>query len=301
MEGRTIMQQGRWTPWLYLAPAIIVLSIFIFYPTVRTFIFSFQNADATASAAENCVSGRACWGVFENYHQIFATEKGQIALRNTGIWLLVMVPGTAFFGLLLAMLTNNVRYESVAKSIIFMPMAISFVGAAIIWRFVYHPDEDIGLLNAIVTAFGGDPEAWLALEPPLNSFMLTVIGLWIWTGFSMTILAAAIRNVPDDQIECARVDGATEFTIFRRIILPNIMPTIAVVLTVMTINTLKVFDIVWVMKGIKTDILATQMVKELYLFRHNGLAAAYAMTIIALIIPVTIYNIRRFTAEEAQK
>jgi alpha-glucoside transport system permease protein len=212
-----------------------------------------------------------------------------------------MVPGTVIFGLLLAMLTNNVRYEALAKSIIFMPMAISFVGAAIIWRFVYHPDQHIGLLNAIVTALGGNAKAWLALKPPLNTLMLTVIGLWIWTGFSMTILAAAIRNVPDEQIECARVDAATELTVFRRIILPHIMPTIAVVLTVMTINTLKTFDIVWVMKGVKTDILATQVVTELYLFRNSGLAAAYAMIIIALIIPMTVYNIRRFTAEEASK
>lgn len=301
MAARPIMQQGRWTPWLYLLPALIVLGVFIFYPTIRTFIFSFQNEDATALASEKCVEGEDCWGILENYRRILTGEEGQVALRNTALWILVMVPGTVLFGLLLAMLTNNVRYESIAKSIIFMPMAISFVGAAIIWRFVYHPDEDIGLLNAIVTTLGLDAEAWLALRPPLNTLMLTVIGLWIWTGFSMTILAAAIRNVPDEQIECARVDGATELTIFRRIIFPNILPTVAVVITVMTINTLKMFDIVWVMKGVKTDILATQVVEELYLFRNNGLASAYAMIIVALIIPITIYNIRRFAAEEAQK
>jgi alpha-glucoside transport system permease protein len=301
VEARPIMQQGRWTPWIYLAPAIIILGIFVFYPTVRTFFFSFQNSNASALATQNCVKGKTCWGILENYHEILTSEEGLIALRNTALWIIVMVPGTVFFGLLLAMLTNSVRYEAIAKSIIFMPMAISFVGAAIIWRFVYHPNEDIGLLNAIVTALGGKAEAWLALQPPLNTLMLTVIGLWIWTGFSMTILAAAIRNVPDEQIECARVDGATEFTVFRRIILPTIMPTIAVVMTVMTINTLKMFDIVWVMKGVKTDILATEVVKELYLFRNSGLAAAYAMILIALIIPMTVYNIRRFTAEEARK
>ena len=289
---RTIMKQGRWTPWFYLAPALIILTIFVVYPGVRTALFSLQNDTGTALATQKCVAGQACWGILENYHIVFTSEQGQVALRNTALWLIVMVPGTTILGLLMAVLANQVRYGTLAKSIIFMPMAISFVGAAIIWRFVYHPDPHIGLLNAIVVSLGGSAHAWLASEPPINTLFLTVIGVWIWTGFTMTILAAAIRNVPTEIIECARVDGASELTVFRRIILPHITPTIAVVLTVMTINTLK---------GVKTDILATRMVEELFLFRNNGLAAAYAMILIALIIPLTVYNIRRFTYEEAQK
>ncbi len=293
-----IMRQGRWTPWFYLAPALIILTIFVAYPAVRTFFFSFQNADISASAETMCRVGEPCWGIFENYRQALSQAQGQIALRNTFLWLLVMVPGTALFGLLLAVLTERVSYEQVAKAIIFMPMAISFVGAAVIWRFVYDPDPRIGLLNAILGLFGVEPRAWLATPPPGNTLLLTVVGLWIWTGFTMTTLAAALRNIPVDHLEAARVDGANEMQVFLRIMLPQLAPTIAVVMTTMTINTLKMFDIVWVMKGVETDVIATRMVSELYLFRNNGLSAAYAIILIILIIPVTVYNIRRFGEEE---
>lgn len=298
---RTIMRQGKLTPWLYLTPALLILGVFVVFPTLRTAVFSFQNSAGTAPATANCIPEQPCWGVLENYRVAITSNEGQVAIRNTLLWIVIMVPGTTIIGLLLAMLTNNLSWGSLAKSIIFMPMAISFVGAAIIWRFVYHPDPSIGVLNAFVTAIGFGAQAWLAADPPLNTILLIVIGVWIWTGFTMTILAAAIRNVSDDIIECAKVDGASELTVFRRIILPTIAPTIAVVLTVMTINTLKMFDIVWVLKGVQTDILATRMVEELFLFRNNGLAAAYAMILIAMIIPLTFYNIRRFTLEEARK
>ena len=298
---RTIMRQGRWTPWMYLAPALLILGVFVVFPTIRTTIFSFQNNAGTGPATDNCIQGQACWGILENFHQALASDQGQVAIRNTFLWILIMVPGTVILGLLMAMLTNNISYGALAKAIIFMPMAISFVGAAIIWRFVYHPDPNIGILNALVTSLGLPAQAWLAAPPPLNTMLLIVIGVWIWTGFTMTILAAAIRNVPTEIVECARVDGATELTVFRRIILPEIAPTVAVVLTVMAINTMKMFDIVWVMKGVQTDVLATRMVEELFLFRNSGLAAAYAMILIALIIPVTVYNIRRFSLEESNR
>jgi alpha-glucoside transport system permease protein len=296
-----IMRQGRWTPWFYITPALIILTIFVAYPAVRTFFFSFQNADASGSAATMCQAGQSCWGILENFHQALTSSQGQIALRNTLLWLVVMVPGTAIFGLLLAVLTDRVRYEQIAKAIIFMPMAISFVGASIIWRFVYHPDPNIGILNALLGMVGVAPRTWLASPPPSNTLLLTVIGIWIWTGFTMTILAAALRNIPSDLLEAARVDGATEIQVFTRIMLPLIAPTIAVVMTTMTINTLKMFDIVWVMKGVQTDVLATRMVSELYLFSNNGLAAAYAIILIVLIVPVTVYNIRRFGQEEQER
>ncbi len=301
MRTLMVMRQGRWTPWFYLAPAIIILILFVAYPAVRTALFSFQNSDGTDSAAATCDADQPCWGILENYRQALSGQDGQIALRNTAAWLLVMVPGTALFGLLLAVLTDRVRYEALAKAIIFMPMAISFVGAAIIWRFVYNPDPRIGILNALVTALGGAPRAWLATNPPGNTLLLTVIGIWIWTGFTMTLLAAALKNIPVELIEAARVDGANELQVFLRIMLPLLAPTIAVVMTTMTINTLKMFDIVWVMKGIQTDVIATRMVSELYLNRNNGLASAYAIILIILIVPVTVYNIRRFGVEEAEK
>lgn len=296
-----IMRQGRWTPWFYLAPAILILTIYVLYPAIRTTLFSFQNANGTALATVNCRAGEPCWGLLENYRQALSSQQGQVALRNTALWLLVIVPGTALLGLLFAVLTDRVSYEPLAKAIIFMPMAISFVGAAIIWRFVYNPDPQLGILNALVVAFGGEPRAWLASPPPANTFLLTVVGLWMWTGFTMTLLSAALKAIPTDIIEAARVDGATEWQLFVRIMLPLLAPTIAVVMTTMTINTLKMFDIVWVMKGIQTDVVATRMVSELYLNRNNGLASAYAVILIVLIIPVTVYNIRRFSAEEAEK
>lgn len=296
-----IMRQGRWIPWFYLLPAAIILTIFVLYPAVRTALFSFQNSTGTALASQNCQLEGPCWGILENYRVALTSQDGTVALRNTVIWLVIMVPGTALFGLLLAVLTDRVRYEALAKSLIFMPMAISFVGAAIIWRFVYNPDPNVGILNALITSFGGESKAWLAANPPVNTFLLTVIGIWIWTGFTMTLLAAAIKNIPSEIIEASRVDGANELQIFFRIMLPLLAPTIAVVMTTMTINTLKMFDIVWVMKGIQTNVIATQMVTELYLNRNNGLAAAYAMILIILIIPVTVYNIRRFNLEEAAR
>lgn len=301
MRTPMIMRQGRWTPWLYLAPAIVILTIYVLYPALRTALFSFQNANSTALATVNCRAGEPCWGLLENYRQALSSQQGQVALRNTALWLLVIVPGTALLGLLFAVLTDRVSYEPLAKAIIFMPMAISFVGAAIIWRFVYNPDPNLGILNALVVALGGEPRAWLASPPPVNTLLLTIVGLWMWTGFTMTLLSAALKAIPTDIIEAARVDGANEWQLFVRIMLPLLAPTIAVVMTTMTINTLKMFDIVWVMKGIQTDVIATRMVSELYLNRNNGLASAYAVILIVLIIPVTIYNIRRFSAEEAEK
>jgi alpha-glucoside transport system permease protein len=301
MRAMSIMNQGRWVPWAYLLPSLIVLTIFVAYPTVRTIFFSFQNEDGSASASDRCRDGDPCWGIFENYRQALTSDRGQTALRNTAIWLVVMVLGTTVFGLLMAILTDRIAYGALAKTIIFMPMAISFVGAAIIWRFVYDTDPNTGLLNALMRVFGLEPQAWLASDPPYNTLLLTVVGVWIWTGFSMTILAAALRSIPMEILEAARTDGATELQVFRRIMFPLLLPTIAVVMTTMTINTLKIFDIVWVMKGIETDVIATRMVSELYLEQNGGLSAAYAVILIVLIIPVMVYNVNEIAKEEASR
>lgn len=297
-----IMRQGRIVPWLYVGPALVIMLIFVVYPTLRTTYLSFRNDSDTAWASSACPDDESsCAGVFENYRRALTSSSGKTALGNTALWLVVMVPGTVILGLLLAVLTDRVPYESIAKSIIFLPMAISFVGASIIWRFVYDPNPNIGLLNAILKLFGGEPKAWLATSPPGNTFLLIVVGIWVWTGFTMTILAAALRSIPEEILEAARVDGANEIQVFFRIMLPQLLPTIAVVVTTMTINTLKIFDIVWVLKGIDTDVIATRMVSELYLYNNDGLAAAYAVILIVLIIPVMVLNIRRFNAEEAAR
>jgi alpha-glucoside transport system permease protein len=310
-----IMRQGAVTPWLYLAPALLVMTFFIVYPMLNTINLSFKNKDGTASAAEMCVEGKSCWGIFENYHYALTGELDtsspktvwqsfwQSSYGNNLKWVLLMVTGTVALGLLIALLADRVKYEPLAKAIIFMPMAISFVGAGVIWKFVYDfgtQQVQIGLLNAIVTALGGDPVAWLS-TPQLNTLALIVVGIWMWTGFCMTILSASLKSVPEEILEAARVDGATEWTVFWRIIVPIIMPTIVVVITTMVINVLKIFDIVYVMTGgnFGTEVIANRMYTEMYINFNTGRGTAVAVVLIIFIVPFMIVNIRRFRQQEA--
>jgi alpha-glucoside transport system permease protein len=208
-------------------------------------------------------------------------------------------------GLLIAVLADKVKYESLAKSIIFLPMAISFVGAGVIWKFMYNygsSQVQIGLLNAIVTALGGQPVSWLT-EPQINTIALIVVGVWMWTGFCMTILAAALKGVSVEILEAARVDGANEWQVFWRVMIPQILPTITVVITTMIINVLKIFDIVYVMTGgnYGTEVIANRMYIEMYKNYDPGRASAIAVLLIIVIIPIMIMNIRRFQKQEAMR
>jgi alpha-glucoside transport system permease protein len=298
-----IMRQGKVTPWIYVGPALLVMTIFIIYPGLNTLYLSFRNVNNTDWASAACFSGQPCWGVFENYRYALTSDIMQTALVNNLKWILLMVSGTVSLGLLVAILADRVRYESIAKSIIFLPMAISFVGAGVIWKFVYDFGAggiQIGILNALITSLGGQPVSWLT-EPQINTVALIVVGVWMWTGFCMTILAAALRNVSTEMLEASRVDGATEWRVFRSIIIPTIMPTITVVITTMVINVLKIFDIVYVMTGgnYGTEVIANRMYVEQYTSYQTGRAAAIAVVLIVVIIPAMIYNIRRFRQEEA--
>ncbi len=310
-----VMKQGKLTPWFYLLPSLVVMSLFIVYPMVNTISLSFLNKDGTASAATTCVSGSPCWGVFENYRYALTSEldtSSPVALwdsfwsssyGNTIKWIFLMVVGTVGIGLGFAMLADRVKYEALAKAVIFMPMAISFVGAGVIWKFVYDfgtGQVQIGLLNSILKSFGLAPVAYIA-TPGINTIALIAVGIWIWTGFCMTILSASIKSVPDEIVEAARVDGATEWSIFWRVIVPIIMPTIVVVMTTMVINTLKVFDIVYVMSGgqFGTDVIAVRMYREMYKFFNVGHGTAVAVILVLVIIPFIYLNIRRFMAQEA--
>jgi alpha-glucoside transport system permease protein len=186
-----------------------------------------------------------------------------------------------------------------------MPMAISFVGAGVIWKFMYDfgtTQVQIGLLNAIITAFGGKPVSFLS-TPQINTFALVVVGIWIWTGFCMTLLSAALKSVPTEVLEAARVDGANEWRIFWRVIVPIIAPTIVVVITTMVINTLKLFDIVYVMTGgnFGTEVIATRMYSEMYKSFQTGRGTAIAVVLIVLIIPFIYMNIKRFMEQEAMR
>src|SRR5688572_19096116 len=312
-----IMKQGKVAPWLYLLPALLIMTFFIVYPMVNTIVLSFKNKDGSASAATTCVEGKPCWGIFENYHYALTAEFDtssfpafwnsfwESSYGNTLKWIVLMVSGTVGLGLLFAMLADRVKYEALAKAIIFMPMAISFVGAGVIWKFVYDygtQQNQIGLLNAIITAFGGRPVTWLSTTP-INTFMIVLVGIWIWSGFCMTILAAALKSVPDEILEAARVDGATEWTVFWRIMVPMILPTITVVVTTMVINVLKLFDLVYVMTGgnFQTDVIANRMYTEMYKNFNVGRGTAVAVVLVLAIIPFIYFNIKRFMEQEATR
>ncbi|HRJ74544.1 MAG TPA: sugar ABC transporter permease [Anaerolineales bacterium] len=312
-----IMKQGGLAPWLYLLPALLIMTFFIVYPMINTISLSLKNRDGSASAATTCVEGNPCWGVFENYRyaltaefdttsfSTFWTSFWQSSYGNTLKWIVLMVSGTVGLGLAFAVLADRIKYEALAKAIIFMPMAVSFVGAGIIWKFVYDygtQQVQIGLLNSIITSLGGQPIAFLSV-PQINTLALVVVGVWIWTGFCMTILSAALKAVPDEVLEAARVDGATEWTVFWRIMVPIIMPTITVVVTTMVINVLKLFDIVYVMTGgnFGTDVIANRMYTEMYINFNVGRGTAVAVVLVLAIIPFIYFNIKRFLAQEEMR
>jgi alpha-glucoside transport system permease protein len=283
--------------WIWIGPAVLFAAIFLVYPVLNTIWTSFQNADSTQFV-----------GV-KNYQLIFTNPALLEVLRNNLLWLVLATAGTVFLGLIIAVLVDRVRIESFAKATIFIPMALSMTAAAVIWRFVYAyaaPGQpQIGLLNAIWTSFGAQPVAW-TLDPRsalLNNIMLIIAYVWMWTGFCMVILSAALKGIPTEILEAARVDGASELSIFFRITMPMISPTIAVVATTMLINVLKIYDIVYVMTGGNsgTNVIAVDYYQQLFNFTNFGVANALAVVLLIAIIPVMIFNIRRFRVQEAQR
>jgi alpha-glucoside transport system permease protein len=301
----SILQQGWRAPLMYLLPALIIMGIFIVYPSINTFYTSFRNKDDSGWAATQCAANQPCWGIFENYRYALFSPDMQRVLFNNLIWIITMVTATVLFGLLIATLASHVRYENLAKAIIFLPMAISFVGAGIIWGFMYKYDTDPtknGLLNAIVIAAGGQPISFLH-TPGVNTLAMIVVGVWIWTGFCMTVLAAALRGVPAEILESARTDGANEWTVFWTIIVPYILPTLTVIITTMTINVLKVFDLVYVLGSgdPSVQVIATRMYTAMYTDQRYDRAAAIAIVLVIITVPLMIANVRRFIIEEAAR
>jgi alpha-glucoside transport system permease protein len=277
---------ARLLPFLFVGPAMAMLIWFLAVPTIRTLWISLFNADSTQFVGP------------ANYLSIFTNPAMLEVFRNNLLWLVV---GTSFvlgFGLLIAVLADRSRIETAAKSVIFMPMAISFVGAGVIWNFIYEVrqkgDDQIGLLNAIWTGLGGDPQAWTALIQPWNNLFLIVIMIWLQTGFAMVVLSAALKGVPSEILEAARSDGANERQVFFRIVLPIIRGTIIAVATTVSIAILKVFDIVYVMTGgrFETEVIANRMFNELFTFRNFGRASAIAVILFVAVIPIMIVNIR---------
>ena len=286
--------QPRARPWLWLLPALLLLALFLVYPTIATAVRSFQDRNI---ASPQFIG-------LDNYAYFFSTGDTLVALRNNIIWLVLLTAFVVVGGLLSAILFDRVRYEAVAKSLLFVPLAISFVGAGVIWKFMYDYQiggtQQIGTLNGLVTSLGGKPVDFIQ-TPPLNNVSLVIVAAWIWTGFGMVILSAALKGISVELLEAARVDGANELQVFRGITLPLLAPTIAVVATTMIITALKAFDIVYVMTGgnYETDVMANRMYKELFNFNQPGRASAVATILVLLIIPVMALNIRRFQAQEA--
>lgn len=283
----------RVRPYAWIGPALVLLAIFLIYPAVNTIQLSFADANAEGFVG------------LENYVYVF-TEPSMIrALVNTFLWILVVPSICVAIGLGFAVLADKLkRLENISKSLIFLPMAISFVGASIVWRFVYSfriqgSGEQIGILNAAWTGLGNTPVDWLS-QTPWNNFLLMVIMIWLQTGFAMVILSAAIKGVPEEILEAARIDGANEIQIFWRVIVPNIMSSIIVVFTTMVIGVLKIFDIVWVMTGGQngTEVIAERMIRNMFTFRHFGRGGAIAVFMFIAVLPVMYLNVRRFREEE---
>jgi len=271
-------------PWLYVAPVVVILGVYLVYPVLSTAYLSFFNADSTRFVG------------LENYIYLFTHQDTLIAFKNNLLWLIFFTSFTVSLGLLIAVLADKVRYESAAKSIIFLPMAISGVAAGTIWKFMLDFNPRIGLLNAIVKGvLHARPIAWLQ-RYPINTFALITVGIWMWTGFSMVILSAAIKNIPRDILEAAEVDGATEWQKFWHITIPMVSTTIVVLTTTLVINVLKVFDIVYVMTGgnYGTDVIANRMFKLFYVENQFGRSAAIAVVLLLLITPVMAINAKWF-------
>ena len=284
----------RVLPWVFVGPAAVLLGAYLVLPTLNTIYLSFLDR-----RSENFVG-------LANYTFVATDRVMAIAFRNNFLWLVLVTGLSVGFGLVIAVLLDRVKYEPLAKSLIFLPMAISFVGASVIWRFIYafRPANypQIGLMNALVTSLGFEPVGWL-VERSINNFALIAIMIWLYTGFCMVLLSSAIKGIPSDLLEAARIDGASELQIFWRIIIPQVRSTIAVVATTVIILVLKVFDIVWVMTGGNqgTEVLASRMIKEMFNFRDFGRGSAIAVVLFILVIPVIVANIRRFQQQEANR
>jgi len=282
-------------PYLFVMPAIAVVGLYLIYPTAGTVVTSFTDVPEGA-------------GLLHNYTEAFTNPDVLLNLRNNLIWLLIAPAVSVVIGLVFAGLVDRIKLESLAKSFVFMPLAISFVGAAVIWKFVYawkpEGQEQIGILNAIWVWAGGiladlgvlqgvEPVAWLQ-KIPMNTFALIAIMIWLQVGFAMVVLSAAIKGVPSELTEAARIDGASEQQIFFRITIPSIRGALLVVYTTIAIAVLKVFDIIFVTTGgnFDTSVVAVRMYQEMFRFRNFGQATTLAVILLVAVIPIMVVNIR---------
>lgn len=286
---------------LFIAPAVLFLGLLLIYPLVYTIVLSFADTNAKLEIVD--------WVGFENYTNLFTNDKEFLDLDSfppTGAfvnnlkWVVLYTSLSLALGLLIAVLAARVRYEAFLKAIVFIPMAISATAVAIIWKFVYDPDPDIGSLNALITLFGGEAKAWYGREDLVN-YALIWAYIWASTGFAMVVLSAALKGISEEVIEAARTDGASEWDIFRRIQLPLLSLPIAVVTVWLLINVIKVFDIIYVLTGGgpggASEVIAFSMYDETFTNGEAGYGATVAVVMLLLIIPIMVFNIRRFRSE----
>lgn len=270
----------------FVGAALLLLLIGLVYPAVRTIINSVMNRNSTEFVG------------LDNYVRAFTEPQFLVVLGNTALWVLVAPLVATFFGLAYAYLVDKSRFESIAKGLVFLPMAISMVGASIIWKFVYEYKpagvDQTGLLNQFLVWLGGEPQQFL-IGRPLNTFLIMVVFIWIQAGFAMTLLSASIKAIPDDITEAARLDGVSGFGMFWRITIPSIRPALVVVLTTIAMTTLKTFDIVRTMTAGQygTSIVALEFYDQQFRQREAGLSAALAVILFVIVIPVIIYNVRQ--------
>jgi alpha-glucoside transport system permease protein len=285
--------QPRIRPWIWVAPALILVLALLIYPTIATIVRSFQSRDGNAFVG------------LGNYTHVLTDNSVLLSIKNNVLWLVFYTGLVLVFGLILAVMADRVPYEGAVKSLIFMPMAISFVAAGIIWKFMYSYQPpgapQTGTLNAVWTAaFRQDPIAW-TIDHRLNNFALIFAAVWVWTGFAMVITSAALKGIPPELMEAARVDGATEMQVFFRITIPLLAPTLTVIGTTLVIFALKAFDIVYVMTNgnYDTNVMALRMYQEMFNNLNFGTASAIAVILLLAVVPVLIFNLRRFQFQEA--
>jgi alpha-glucoside transport system permease protein len=307
---------ARLQPFVFVGPAVAMLAWFLALPALRTLYISLFGRDGPpalpltmilSSPGEYFAALSVRFVGLSNYLAVLTDRLMLGAFRNNILfWIGIATPLTVIAGLLVALLADRSRFERTAKSLIFMPMAISFVGASVIWNFIYEVrppgSPQIGLLNAIVVAFGGQPHGWTNYTDiaPWNNFFLVVIVLWLQAGYAMVLFSAAIKGIPEELLEASRVDGANEIQVFFRIMIPYILGTIITVTTTIIIFTLKIFDVVWVMTGgqFGTDVIATQFYRQSFIARNAGYGSAIAIVLLVAVLPVIFYNLRQLREQE---
>jgi alpha-glucoside transport system permease protein len=288
--------EERLKPYVYILPAYAAMAFYLIFPSVQTIVYAFKDPTSTE------------WVGFKNFSTLLGSHDFRQTLLNTLLWIIIVPAATVAIGLAVAVLSDRLRpnLEKLAKTLIFLPMAISMVGAATVWRFVYayrpKGQDQIGLQNAVVGLFGKDPVPWLQQTGlHLNSVLLMVMLLWAQVGLSMVLLSAAIKGVPTDTLEAARMDGANEGQIFLRVVVPQIMGTIVVVFVTTTITVMKTFDIVYVMTNgdFNTNIVAVEFYNQLFKNFNNGAAAAIVVMLMLAMAPVMAFQVRQFRREAA--